>query len=176
MGTHVMIDLETFGTNPDTAFISIGAVKFNPMNGQIAEDTFYKRIDWEDALKHGTITASTLAWWMQQSKEARDEILKPGERLDLVLTELKQYLGSKPIVWGNGASFDISILEHHYRASDIPVPWAFWDIRDVRTVVDLAAGIVSKADVPQPKVAHNALHDAMYQAAYVSKMWQALRK
>lgn len=55
-------------------------------------------------------------------------------------------------------------------------PWPFWNVRDVRTVVQLAEGLVKKpAAFTKDAVAHNALDDCIFQVGYVSKMWQALR-
>lgn len=171
---HVMIDLETLGVDPDCAFISIGACFFNPATGDIGK-TFYRRIDWESALEGRTITPSTLKWWMTQEDEARQEILKDGRPLKEVLNDFANYLGdSNPIVWGNGATFDVSILTHAYNGE---TRWPFWDVRDVRTVVDLAAQIdVFRDDFERRGVHHNALDDAIYQAEYVSAMWVELTR
>ena len=55
-------------------------------------------------------------------------------------------------------------------------PWPFWNIRDVRTVCQLAEGLVKRpANFTKDKVAHNALDDCIFQVGYVSKMYRALR-
>jgi hypothetical protein len=171
---NVMIDLETLGLTPNAAFISLGACRFSPETAQIG-DSFYERINWETAMDGREVTPATLRWWMQQGDDARLEIIKPGRNMKDVLDSLYFWLGSDCVVWGNGSTFDISILEDAYRQCGINIPWKFWNVRDVRTVVDLAKGLVDKNDVAQEGTAHNALGDAVYQAKYVSKMWQALR-
>jgi len=83
--------------------------------------------------------------------------------------------GHHAYVWGNGATFDISILEAAYRQRGIPIPWAFWNIRDVRTIAALAWPHVKKDHTEFVGVPHRALDDAKHQARYVSAMWQHLR-
>ena len=55
-------------------------------------------------------------------------------------------------------------------------PWKFWNVRDVRTVVDLAKPFRNlKKDYKRKGTHHNALDDAIFQASYVSDMTQALQ-
>jgi hypothetical protein len=169
---HVMIDLESLGTCPSSAFVSIGAVKFSPSTGEIG-DTFYERIDWGSACDDfgRCIDVNTLLWWFQQNDAARQEICKPGKPLDEVLNLFTEWLPDDPIVWGNGATFDISMLENAY---NFKAPWKFWNVRDVRTIVDLTQGYVDKGNMVGTK--HDALDDAIHQAKFVSKMYMRIRE
>lgn len=172
MMNHVMVDLETLGTSPDTAFISIGAVKFDPNTGEMDTNTFYKRIDWESATKSRSIKASTILWWFQQSEAARLEVCKQGEPLTDVLSSFRAWFPEDGVIWGNGSTFDVSILQHAY---DENPPWKFWAVHDVRTVVALCEGKIDRSQFVFDGEKHNALHDAIYQAKYVSAMWQAIK-
>jgi len=49
--TDIMLDLETMGTSPTSAIVSIGAVKFSPEGG--VTDDFYARIHLPDAVDSG---------------------------------------------------------------------------------------------------------------------------
>jgi hypothetical protein len=168
----VMIDLETVGNDYNGIFTNIGACVFNPKTGEIG-DTFYRAITWESSVEAGrTFTPDTIKWWMQQSDGARKEILAEGEPLDKVLKDFASFLPEDPTVWGNGCNFDIGKLETAYGYYNIP--WKFRAVRDVRTVCDLARGLVNKRDVPFEGVEHNALDDAIHQAKYVSKMVMAI--
>lgn len=177
---HVMIDLETLGTTCDAPIVAIGAVQFDPAAGKTGEN-FYRRIDWDSAIKSRRVSGDTLKWWMKQPDGARMEIVKNGVSMDSALTEFSTYLSSLPVagaghqVWGNGATFDISMLEHAYTQYKIHTPWKFWNVRDCRTIEELAKGLLDKKDIPRAGTHHNALDDALYQCAYVSAMWQALR-
>ncbi len=66
----VMLDLETIGQHSNAVIVSIGAVFFNPLTGNIGAE-FYQVIDIEDAMKYGEVDGSTLKWWMKKSDEAR---------------------------------------------------------------------------------------------------------
>jgi hypothetical protein len=178
---HVMIDLETLGTGPDTAFVSIGAVAFDPNTGELGPElSLY--IDWQSAFSAGrTVTGDTLRWWLRQSISAKEEILKEGKQLSEALLILKDFLYSvcnrnRLRVWGNGATFDISILEHAYRQQGWENPWLFWNVRDVRTIKDIGKFKVDpKIFLLDNSKAHKAIEDAKHQARYVSKLWQVLR-
>lgn len=168
---HVMIDLETLDDAPTAAIIAIGAVRFDPETSHLASGLYY-RVDWESAMERGTVSASAIKWWMKQSKAARLEVIKPGMSLDAALEKLANFVDVDDRVWGNGATYDVSILEHAYGHGN--APWEFWNVRDVRTVVDLAHHIgISKPRIDDED-AHHALKDAEHQAKYVSEMWQAL--
>ena len=172
--SNVMIDLETIGNDYDGIFTNIGACVFNPSTGEIGR-TFYKSISWESSIIAGrTVTPATIKWWMEQHEDARKEITKDGEDILTVLQSFRKWLPENAIVWGNGCNFDIGKLETAYGYGNIP--WSFWNIRDVRTVVDMSKGLVSKKDIQRVGVAHNALDDAIYQATYVSAMIQAIEE
>jgi len=85
MTNHVMIDLETLGNTTNAAFIALGAVVFDPNkpDGGVYDmpKTYYERVDWESACKGRSISPSTVKWWMQQSNDARTEVLKDGQPL-----------------------------------------------------------------------------------------------
>ena len=177
MERHVMIDLETLGTGPDAAIIAIGAVLFEPSTGKIKSE-FYYAVDWDQGR---TIDPETVKWWMLQSKEARDGVARnSGWPLHHVLKCLRLWLQDfedlsvdyDVLVWGNGATFDISILEDAYGKDNIP--WHFCGIRDMRTIKALAKDYVEKPEFKG--TAHNALDDAIWQAQYVSVLYQAIKK
>lgn len=170
---QVMVDLETLSTDLGATITSIGACVFNPDTGEIG-DTFYKTIDL--ASQNRVVSINTVRWWMNQEKEAQDELFKEGNHLKKVLREFISFLPNKCVIWSNGATFDVMVLENAYSSLGLPRPWEFWNVRDVRTVVAMADGIVGKASIDIKGTAHNSLDDALWQAEYVSKMWMSLRK
>lgn len=178
---HLMLDLETLGVSADAPLISIGAVFFDPFSDlQGAE--FYKVVSIHSALKNGTIDPSTLQWWMTQSDQARSVFNDPASvTLEQALLEFSEFIGanaSKDLkVWGNGSSFDNAILSANYRRKCLPLPWDFRNDRDVRTILALARDFKSfdaRTSVESNDYAHHALHDAKYQAAYVSAAFRAI--
>lgn len=170
---NAMIDLETIGNDYNGIFTNIGVCMFDPETEEIGP-VFYRAVSWESSVEAGrTITPDTIKWWMGQDELARQELLRDGEPLGKVLEDLRDFLPGDVKVWGNGSNFDIGKLETAYGYYNIP--WKFWNIRDVRTVVDLAEGLVSRKDIPFTGTKHNALDDAIHQAKYVSKMIKALK-
>lgn len=175
---HLMIDLETLGTFMNAPVVTIGACFFDPLTGEIG-DKFYEKIDIAEAMKYGTADAETIRWWLTQDPAAQKELASAKSGMVDVLTRLSTFYnsGNDAKVWSNGPSFDTSILDYaYYKCLGQKAPWPFWNVRDVRTVVQLAEGLVKKpAAFTKGGVAHNALDDCIFQVGYVSKMWQALR-
>ncbi|EFJ2828088.1 exonuclease [Escherichia coli] len=175
---HLMIDLETMGKNPDAPIASIGAVFFDPQTGEIGPE-FSKIIDMDTC--GGTVDISTIEWWLQRSGEARAAILADRIPLDDALLQLREFIDENSgeffvQVWGNGANFDNVILRRSYERQEIPCPWRYTNDRDVRTIVALGLmmGFDARNVITFEGERHNALHDARYQAKYVSAIWQKL--
>jgi Mesyanzhinovviridae exonuclease len=80
---HVMLDLETLGTEAGCVVVAIGAVAFDPMGAYVhppdmtnlQSDEFYAVIDIQSCLDAGLrINGNTLYWWLQQSPDARRHV------------------------------------------------------------------------------------------------------
>lgn len=166
--SQIMVDLETLGTSSHAVILSIGAVRFQ--NGNII-DRFYRKIDPKSCTDAGLkIDATTVAWWMQQSDEARKEFSMPGKQLKDVLEEFSFWFSSPVPVWGNGAAFDNVILRSAFGAAGIPCPWPFWLDRCYRTMKE-----VSLVSAPlRQGVAHNALDDAVFQTLHLIAILKSL--
>ncbi|EGC4561813.1 exonuclease [Escherichia coli] len=178
---HLMIDLETMGTNTNAPIVVIGAVFFDPQTGEIGP-VFYIVISLTDAMNTGAVPdGGTIKWWLKQSSEARAAILTDQVKLKDSLSRFREFINEysdeKLVqVWGNGATFDNAILRTSYERLDIPCPWRYYNDRDVRTIVELGKAIDfdARTAIPFEGERHNALDDARYQAKYVSAIWQKL--
>lgn len=167
---QVMLDLETWGTEPGCALRSIGAKSFDLHGG--AGDEFYRNIDRQSCLDIGlTVDPETEKWWTDQSLESR-QALEPDQKpiiealcdfLDFVDDQKGKY------IWCQGANFDEPILHAAADKAKIIIPWSFRNVRDTRTVYHIAS--IGKVD--RDGVRHNALDDARYQ---VKKIHACLRK
>lgn len=184
---HCMLDFETLGSGTDTIVVSLGAAYFNK-TGIKAEKLFLFDIH-SQQMAGRSFTASTLEWWMRQKEGARDVFDKektPGDRLTLkdffvqfekvsaeaLALEEEAWDQFKP--WGNGANFDISILEDMYRRHhenrDQGIPWKFWNVFCFRTFNALTD---CKRYLARPHgTHHSALDDARYQAECVVNFWK----
>lgn len=183
---HVMIDIETLGTNTNAPIASIGAVFFEPSTG-ITGARFYVRVDAEnDELNGAVASVATFKWWLKQSREAQAELLA-SDAIPLwdALCQLDGFLTDNAVpedldllqVWGNSPTFDCAILRAAYARADFKGPlWQFRNERDCRTMVELGKviGFDPTQDMPFRGERHNALADAVHQAQYVSYIWQHL--
>ena len=161
----IMVDIETLGTAKDAVILSIGAVQFNE---QGVEKKFYAQIDPESCTNFGLkIDARTVMWWLDQSDAARKALTSTkGMPLDLALNDLYDAFDWKDKqVWANGIDFDFVILENAFNAVGIKAPWMYWSKMDYRTVKNLVPRKVFEAYRKDAGVSHNALADAIAQAA-----------
>ena len=165
--TDCMIDLETLGNTPQTPVISLGAVFFNPETKQMGP-TFYMAIDVSEQIDRGRKpTGDTIKWWLSQSDAAKRVFHEQAKPAAFVLQTFATWLKAnnpKAFVWGNGSTFDISILEDMYRDYKQPLPFGYTKVMDLRTFKRFKG---SKEQIKKSGVAHNALDDALAQAQYV---------
>jgi len=172
--SHIVIDLETLSTKHNAAVASIGiAVVGADLKGEfILMDSRYIKVDLSDydETTGFDISAGTFQWWLGQSDEARAELsgaqdgcLDTFAAADEVFDLIAPLRDQGPIrVWGNGATFDVTIMEHFLKEGCVDVPWKYTDVRCLRTIFD-HEGIDWKAHLPT-NGAHNASHDAMAEA------------
>lgn len=177
----VMLDIETLGKGNNALILSIGACFFDRNTGAIGA-TFHEFICTDSSESFGLkIDASTVLWWLTQDYDARKAITDGQQRalpLPVVMHKLDSFINRGVRVWGNGATFDNTIVKNACKACDVNDPWEFWNDRDVRTIVDLGkdVGFDPKKDMPFDGVKHDALADAIHQAKYTAAIYQRLTK
>ncbi len=168
---HVSLDIETMGPTPGSAILSIGAYTFNPWSDAPMNNwNFYVEINLKSCTDVGlTIDPDTVSWWMQQPDDARkvfenqsNPYLKSA--LPQALLSLNECLHQFPDarIWCHGASFDPGILEAGYRACGMKPVWKYTNLRDTRTIFELA-GLDYKT-FPRTGPEHSAYADAVTQA------------
>lgn len=163
-----MIDLETLGTSPETPVISLGAVFFDIETKKLG-NTFYMAADVNEQIARGRKpTGDTIKWWLGQTDAAKRVFHEQAKPMALVLqTFIQWYKANNPkgaYVWGNGSTFDISIMENLFRDYQITLPWGYNKAMDLRTFKRFQKG---GEQVQKGGVNHNALDDAISQAKYV---------
>lgn len=169
--TDVMIDLETLGTGSDTPVVSIGAACFNTKTKNVGA-TYYAILNLDEQFRRGRQpTQSTVKWWIGQGEKAQKVFAEPGRSVEEVLLEFAKFYKDHTdpktsFVWGNGSSFDISIMEHLYNSYGIPIPWFYNKVLDLRTFKKFVA---NNAPIVNNGISHNALDDAIAQAQYVMR-------
>jgi hypothetical protein len=160
MTTHIMLDIETLGTRPGAVILSAALVRFRD------EAHTSLVFDQNEQFALGMEQdASTLAWWQQQGPEAQAAATANPIPIAPALQHISDWLawaaqGGDFLLWCHGATFDCPLLEELYRRANTLCPWKFWQVRDTRTLYDLAAIDVKAYAVPPP---HVALNDALAQ-------------
>lgn len=217
MTKFVMLDLETWGKKPGCDLRSIGACVFDPETGHVAghshDDgreggTFHIAVNnpvrpdarpqfsdpnapYADRRYPLFRDPDTVAWWNDQSDEAKSAFTDPAD-LAFGLSTFAEWLCAVAGVdyeadnpkfrgpghirlWAHGPSFDVSILEAAYGAVDLPVPWHYRAPRDTRTILE-AAGMDPHKSLEDFATGtyHNALDDAVTQAKAVCAAYDRL--
>ncbi len=166
-----MLDIETMGTAPGSAIVSIGAVRFDETG---ILDTFYRRISLQSCLEHGLgMDAETVLWWMQENAEPRMELVRGDQvQLHAALCDLYAFVGPDAYeIWGNGSDFDNALLQEAYRRCKLRLPWNYKANRCYRTVKNL----FPKVKAPTSGVKHNAISDAINQALHLIEILKVMR-
>ena len=167
----LMLDVECAGLPPTGALLSIGAVFFD-LHTCTLGPMFNHTIHLASSVKHGgTIDPCTVLWWLRQGDDARKAVAYGGKPLDLVLTEFSNWIAQacrhedvRP--WGNGASFDLTIVGGAYKRLGLQTPWHFTNERCFRTVRNLHPTVEYDPDA-KGEGAHNALTDAVFQVEHL---------
>lgn len=170
----IMVDLETMATTADAAIISIGAVKFDLTGDAISDEGFYASISLQSNIDYGRmINEDTLKWWFKQGEEAQQVLHEPKQGIDDAFEAFAKWVDRPDYrIWSNGANFDEPILAHAFTQLRMPIPWKFWNVRCVRTFKNLPGA--KDVVVPRVGVHHNALADALTQAALVQAIYKKL--
>ena len=179
----ISIDLETLSKFFDAPIIAIGAVAFDRTTGKLGQ-TFYREVEIESAIKSGRVNGETITFWLTRSPRARN-IFAPGKKdsLATVLLAFSDWCRNVgkgvPRVWANGIAQDVTWVEHAMTVGGhgLAVPWHRDNVRDVRTIVELAeetAGFDRKT-VKDVGTHHNAIDDATYQANLVSAAYKSMQ-
>lgn len=170
---NIMMDIETTGVRPGCRVLSIGLVEFDE-KGTIDSLLVHPKLSDQVGVDDG----NTMGWWDTQSAEAKsvfadNHIL--GESVEYVYKRIKTFIddlvdarkslsqGLEKVdvcIWGNGATFDNSIVQHMFYAKGLPIPWNTFGDRCYRTAINM----LGRPSLQRSGVHHNALDDAMYQA------------
>lgn len=173
--THIMLDLETWGTRPGCAVRSIGALEFDPATGETGLE-FHRYID-DGACESVGLTRDprTEAWWADQDEAARVQFNQAAMPLYEVVKTFDHWFCrvAAEYVWAHGASFDPPIWEAACVAVGKAAPWLFWNLRDTRTLFALSG--TDLRSIPRDGIHHDALDDCRHQAQAVALAYRRLK-
>jgi len=160
----VVVDLETVGIEPGCGILSIGACTLD------GSRTFYSRVEVNSCYQNGmTSNEATLKWWRQQEEVAREEAFGGTNNIVTALRDLELFIRSvgAKAVWGNGATFDCSIIQEAARRCRVSPVYNSYNDRCYRTLKNLYPEIAAGAFVGTK---HNSLHDAQHQAQHARRI------
>ena len=174
--TRVMVDIESLGTEPGAAILSIGAVVFDA-DGVDEDAGIYREVNLQSNEDAGlTFDADTIEWWLGQSDEAKT-VLTGGEPLADVLFNFAAWFDGVDAdeVWANSPTFDCRLLGAAFDAVGVDVPWEYYHERDFRTLKNLpdVGDTFPKND---DAVAHDAFDDAVVQSRAASAILSSVAK
>lgn len=171
---HIMIDIETLGTEPGCVVTQIVAVPFF-VDGEKFEPVgkFEAHIDFSTWGDEFHINPNTLKWWSGQDQDVFMKSLQGTQDARDALHGLSAFMNYNKdgnfFVWAKSPDFDLAILEYCFKEFEIKLPWTFRECRDVRTIEDL----VPVDDRVKPIIPHDPLSDAEAQAHNV---WLGLQR
>lgn len=180
MYTDIMIDCETFALGPRPMILSIAAVVFNANEPVQTYDEIlgnphieaFPSLTEQTALRRD-IQPSTVLWWMTQDDAARKSVSDVSrEPVQDALARIRGLIGPDTRVWSNGATADIVWLSTLAQECGAPIPWSYKQERCYRTVDAMFRGSMEKTE---PRIPHNALHDAVAQAHTLLRIFEEMR-
>ncbi len=150
-----MIDIETLGRKNDAAIREVGLVAFNPDGEIISKRQF--SVDPEVWNTCGrTFSGETILWLLAHPDIDTDyNCHSYNELISNVSEFVTAHLTVDGHIWSKG-HMDLEVLKDLYEAINIPLPWLFWQPRDLRTILDLTGD----NRIPQT---HRAVEDALFQ-------------
>jgi len=158
----MMIDLETWGTNPDAEIIAAGVVIFD--QEIISKDLYVLKPQ-----RNRQRDPETVFWWTQRHSILLKIQSNPKIKIaEFLLSIWKKYHEHRITeVWAKSPSFDLRILKHAFEEQEIKTPWSFREEMDVRTIQTILKK--KKYDLSIPKIPHDPVYDAEAQTKDV--MW-----
>lgn len=170
---HAMLDIETLGKGPKAVVLSAAVIIFNNNFEEITSRVVYFDVIGQ-VEKGRSIDASTVAWWMDQSVDARRRAFCQEHAMcEDSLRELSSAIRGCETVWAKSPQFDCTIMESLYADFGLEAPWHYREPRDLRTIVKLAAQ--ASYEAPEFKgIEHDPLDDCRHQATELYRALKAL--
>lgn len=173
----VMIDIESLSLGPRPVITQIAMLGYDLQEDELMESRhvqFYPMEPQQQIIPPRTISASTIAWWMIQSDEAREKFKYSTEiefedlaarlrNLIHVFNQLTDHGKANYEVVAKGPQFDIVAIETLLVECGLTVPWAYDRVVDLRTMLRRAG--INPRNVAKPAgcIPHVAFWDARWQ-------------
>lgn len=173
----LMVDIESLALGSRPVITQIAMLGYDVQQDELLQDWFNQFLPIEPQLQiipPRKIQASTIAWWMQQSDEARELIhLSTGEDFEDLVAAIRGLISTFNRLTLNGTrnyelcakgpQFDIAAIESLIGELGLDVPWKYDRVTDLRT--DLRRARITGKEVQKPvgTIPHQAYWDARWQ-------------
>lgn len=164
MDNAIMVDIETLGNKPKSVVFEVGVVIFNDRH--ILDKRLFK-LNSAAAIGAGFIVVeSTMKWWEKQDRDIKQDVLYKGDlKTDLIdFTDFCFKHSTDQTKWWSQGHFDFPLIEDYLNYFNLPIPWKYWNIRELRTALEVLGFDYHNANKP-----HNAAEDAALQAQRLIK-------
>ena len=192
--THLMFDIETLGTRERSVVLTLACVPFtfedvSETYDDIIANGFFVKFDAKEQIKtfQRVTDADTIAWWKNQSDEAKRFSLPPSAddvSLEKGCADLRAFIKGtnydfkNSYIWSRGCYFDFPKIEDLYRDLNQKAPFNGFKIRDTRTMIDVLTGNMRgeydlRDGMPTNYIKHHALHDAAFEAVRMKEIFNS---
>ena len=160
---EAMIDIETFDVTHDAVVFQAAVIFFDKNHSITYRELWNLNFD-EQYAAGRDVSASTMIFHLGIPANAKAAL---QDKNKVTMTEFADHLLAlfkdlKPKnTWAKG-SFDFNILENMFKSIDRQVPWKFYQLRELRT-------LMSECGVKKGDVSHNALEDCVAQVAQLAE-------
>lgn len=180
----IMLDVETVSLRENAGLLSIALVPFSIGGKQIdspfdGASPFYRVIDLTSCFMAGMDMNGCQEWWMKQDPIVISGILSMGKvPVVKAMNEAHGYLSEMAeqyelVMWSRGMDFDFPKLEWCFRKFvEKPFPYAFWNKRDVRTIIKEMG--INEEDFEFEGVKHNSLDDCLHQIKLIREAYRRI--
>lgn len=181
---HIVIDIETLGVGLRPVIIAVGAVALDEHYEVIGR--FYRTVSGYDQPGR-TMDYGTVQWWAVKTSPAAREAVFHADACTLrwavvdfvswVMPDPDLMSGAGVQFWGKGPEFDNVIWRDAIACYDdsafLSKVWTYYNNQSLRTVELMVKSLGITIVAPDTSIAHHALCDAEWEAAY---LWQAMHK
>lgn len=165
--SNIMIDIETLGRRNDAAIREVGLVAFNA-DGTIVSR---KQLSVEPGVWNTcgrTFSGETILWLLAHPDiDTGYNCYSYNELISEVSEFIGCHLTLDGYIWSKG-HMDLEVIKDLYETAGSPLPWLFWQPRDLRTILDLTG----ENRVLQ---SHRAIEDAEFQTDVLIKTLASIK-
>lgn len=173
----LMMDIESLALGPRPVVTQLALLGYEIDLDELLFDQYYQYLPIEpqqQIIPPRKIQASTIAWWMKQSDEAREKFEQSsGDDFEDLVAAIRGFIATFNRLTNNGTrnyelsakgpQFDVVAIETLILELGLEIPWKHDRVTDLRT--DLRRARINPKNVPQPKgtIPHNGYWDARWQ-------------